>query len=121
MKRKSHLSRIYVYGDPPGYHQDSIRLELTRFVVIIGRRLEIYMLIYLGYCIREYMRVFIERFSPNSIYIFVYNIELGLSLFGRGLFGVGWGGLGCLYGFFCWGWLRVFVCWVLVVAWLISF
>ena len=44
------------------------------------------------------------RFSPNSIYIFVYNIELGLSLFGEGgclgLVGVG---LGCLYGFFSLG------------------
>ena len=62
------------------------------------------------------------RFSPNSIYIFVYNIELGLSLFGEG---VVWGWLGLVWGvcmgFFCWGWLWVFICWVLVVAWLISF
>ena len=35
------------------------------------------------------------RFSPNSIYIFVYNIELGLSLFGEG---VGWG----WFGVFVW-------------------
>ena len=35
------------------------------------------------------------RFSPNSIYIFVYNIELGLSLFGEG---VVWGWLGVVWG-----------------------
>ena len=52
--------------------QDIIRLEVTRIVVIMGRRLERYMLIYLGYCIREYMRVFIERVYKVQPQLYIY-------------------------------------------------